>query len=113
MVRAAFSHDHGRKFSPPIDVEVDGEGVNGLVMDSSHSAFVLWTTNGNNGEIIKMARVFDDGRIEHRTTVLDPVQSHVYQWPGPSMVKIKGDVFVAWNDEESKKLGIVKMKVEE
>lgn len=107
-IRVAFSHDNGGHFGLPVDLESNIASVNGIEMDSPHSALVVWT-----GQALRLARVYDDGRIEHRTDVLKPTQGQAFKWPGPRMAKTKDDVFITWNDEQSKKLGIVKVKVNE
>lgn len=108
VARMAFSHDNGRHFEVPVDLGTDISSVNGIEMDSPHSALVAWT-----GRALTLARVYDDGRIAHCTHVLERHDGNAFKWPGPRMAKTNDDVFVAWNDEQSKKLGIVKVKVSE
>ena len=113
-VRMAFSNDDGYRFAPPIDLELENAGsVSGIEMDSPHSALVVWTSTGKQGEMTKIARVYDDGRIEHRTTVHALANGAAYKWPGPRMTKTNDSVIIAWNDEQAKKLGLVKIQVAE
>ncbi|MDD2724326.1 MAG: hypothetical protein PHH59_09935 [Methylovulum sp.] len=113
IVRAAFSEDNSRHFAAPIDVELENAtGVSGIAMESAQSALLVWTSSSTAGEMIKLARIFDDGRIEHRTTV-HTLPNGSYKWPGPRMVKTNGSVIVGWHDEQGKKLGLVKVKVTE
>ena len=114
IVRAAFSEDNGRHFAAPIDVELENAtGVSGIAMESAHSALMVWTGSGIKGEMIKLARIFDDGRIEHRTTVHTLPNGGAYKWPGPRMVKTNDFVIVGWHDEQGKKLGLIKVNVAE
>ncbi|NOU23804.1 MAG: hypothetical protein HOO93_18815 [Methyloglobulus sp.] len=111
-IRAAFSKDKGQHFAVPIELELENAGgVSGIEMDSPHSALVAWTVIGKQGEMTKLARVFDDGRIEHRTTVHSLSDGKAYKWPGPRMTKAKDTVIIGWNDEQAKKLGLVKVQV--
>ena len=114
IIRAAFSGDKGAHFGKPIDLEPDGaSNVSGIVMDSPHSALVSWTKSGDNGEVLKLARVFDDGRIEHPTVVHPLTNGGAFRWPGPRMVKSEDALIFSWNDEQDKKMGLVKVKVAE
>lgn len=114
IVRAAFSEDNGRHFSAPIDVELENAtGVSGITMENPHSALIVWTSSSIKGEVIKLARVFDDRRIEHKTILHSLTNGGGYKWPGPQMVKVGRDVIVGWHDEQNKKLGLVKVKVTE
>ncbi len=108
VARVAFSHDNGHHFEMPVDLGIDINSVNGIEMDSPHSALVVWT-----GQALTLARVYDDGRIDHRTNVLKSQDVNSLKWPGPHMTKTNDNVFIAWNDEQSKKLGIVKVRVRE
>ncbi|CAG7857227.1 hypothetical protein MCAMS1_01977 [biofilm metagenome] len=111
-VRVAFSGDNGHRFTMPIDLELEkAVSVSGIEMESPHSALVAWTTSGQKGEVTKLARVSDDGRIEHRSTVHELTDGKAYKWPGPRMVKTHDAVIVGWNDEADKKLGLVKVQV--
>lgn len=114
QIRAAFSNDDGQHFTAPIDLEPENAGgVSGIEMESPHSALVAWTITGTQGETTKLARIYDDGRIEHRTTVHFLSDGKAYKWPGPRMVKTKDSVIIAWNDEQAKKMGLVKVKVDQ
>lgn len=111
-IRAAFSSDNGHRFAEPIDLEIENAvGVSGIEMDSPHSALVAWTSAGKQGEMTKLARVYDDGRIEHRTVMHALANGAAYKWPGPRMTKANDAVIIAWNDEQAKKLGLVKVEV--
>ncbi|NOS74565.1 MAG: hypothetical protein HOP36_08515 [Methyloglobulus sp.] len=111
-IRAAFSTDKGQHFAEPIELELENAGsVSGIEMDSPHSALVAWTATGKQGEMTKLARVFDDGRIEHRTTVHSLSEGKAYKWPGPRMTKGNDIVVIGWNDEQAKKMGLVKVQV--
>ncbi len=114
IVRAAFSEENGRHFAAPIDVELENATtVSGIAMESAHSALVVWTGSGSKGEMIKLARVFADGRIEHRTTAHTLTSGGGYKWPGPRMVKTNDSVIVGWHDEQGMKVGLTKIKVNE
>ncbi len=114
IIRTAFSSDKGKQFSAPVDLELDAAAsVSAIEMENPHSALVAWTSTGSKGETLKVARVFDDGRIEHGTTVHALNNGGAYKWPGPRMAKSNGSVIFAWNDEQGKKLGLVKVKVDE
>lgn len=114
VIRTAFSDDKGGNFAKPIDLELDAaSSVSGIIMESPNSALVAWTSTGSKGEMLKLARVFADGRIERRTTVHALDNGGAYKWPGPRMVKADGAALFAWNDEQGKKLGLIKVKVDE
>jgi hypothetical protein len=114
IIRTAFSSDKGKHFAAPVDLELDAAAsVSAIEMENPHSALVAWTTTGSKGEMLKLARVFDDERIEHRTTVHALTNGGAYKWPGPRMVKVDGSVIFAWNDEQGKKLGLIKVKVDD
>jgi hypothetical protein len=111
-IRAAFSSDQGQHFAMPTDLELENSvGVSGIEMDSPHSALVAWVSTGKQGEMTHLAKVYDDGRIEHRTTVHSMDNGAAYKWPGPRMAKADDSVIIAWNDEQAKKLGLVKVQV--
>jgi hypothetical protein len=111
-VRVAFSNDNGHRFAAPIDLEIENTvGISGIEMDSPHSALVAWTRTSKQDEMTQLARVYDDGRIEHRTTVHALANGAAYKWPGPRMTKANDTVIIAWNDEQAKKLGLVKVQV--
>ncbi len=114
IVRTAFSQDNGDHFAVPIDVELDNAtGVSGIALESPQSALLVWTGIDTKGSAIKLARVYADGRIEHRTTVHRLTNDGTYKWPGPRMVKTNHGIIIGWNDEQSKKLGLVKVKLVE
>jgi hypothetical protein len=114
QVRMAFSNDDGHHFAAPIDLEPEkAVSVSGIEIDSPHSALVVWTSTGKQGEMTKLARVYDDGRIEHRTIVHELTDGKAYKWPGPRMTKANDSVIIGWNDEAGKKLGLVKVQLAE
>lgn len=111
-IRMAFSHDGGRRFGTPIDLEPEaGVSVSGVELEDAHTALVAWTTASKEGESSKLARVHDDGRVEHRTTVHSLTGGAAYKWPGPKMTKSNGAVLLSWNDEAAKKMGLVKVEI--
>lgn len=113
-IRAAFSNDNGQHFAAPIELELENAvSVSGIAMDSPHSTLVAWTSTSKQGEMTRLARVFDDGRIEHRTTVHALSGGKSYKWPGPRMTRTNDAIIIGWNDEHDKRLGLVKVQVGE
>jgi hypothetical protein len=111
-IRTAFSNDGGQHFALPIEIESKNpKGVSGIAVDGPDSVLVAWTTLESGGEMLKLARVFADGRIEQRTTVHSLANGKSYQWPGPSMIKTKESVIIAWLEEQENKFGIISVNV--
>jgi hypothetical protein len=114
ILRTAFSDDKGRHFAAPIAVELENAtGVIGIALENDHSSLLAWTQADANGEAIKFARVFDDGRIEHRTTAHSLGDRGTYKWQAQHMAKANDAVCIGWHDEQGKRLGLVKVLVAE
>jgi len=111
VVRAAFSRDRGRHFDPPRDLAADVGALAGIVMDAADSAWVAWTGFDGNGEAVKLARIFGDGRIEQRGSVLALGAGKAFRWPGPSLAKIPGAVLIAWQEQQTNQSGLLQVEV--
>jgi hypothetical protein len=111
-IRVAFSIDGGHHFALPIEIESKNpKGVSGIAFTGPDSVLVAWTTLGPHGEMLKVAKVLANGRIEQRTTVHTLPDGKNYQWPGPMMVKAKEAVIIAWLEEPEKKLELISVNI--
>lgn len=107
-IRMSFSKNGGKKFDPPIDLDVEkGSGICGIELEDPRSAIVAWTTTSKGEESIRLARVREEGRVEHRTVVHSLTGKGNYKYPGPRIAKTNEGTVVAWNNEPGKTSGLV------
>jgi hypothetical protein len=104
QVNIVFSQDGGANFSTPIRID-EGNGIGrvDVIMLDEKSAMASWME----GSVIKVVRVYNDGKKELSITIASSSESRSSGFP--QMTKSGNDVIFAWTDDKQKTIKVASL----